>query len=152
MALSSLNPFNFGRRSRETRPSPPSAEDEQQFVEWLLRYGKDFEIYRVIYRSGIEKYVRINLDAVMKELNDHSNIQSLRDRLGKMSTFYVEEFMPIVEAQGGIRKIEPRLQADIAMLQIKLQIIQYILKYKYSDKLTAEQEKVCGPLEEIYSE
>ena len=57
---------------KKKRPSPPPVEQEEQFVEWLLRYGKEFEVYRKIYKSNIDGYVRINKEAVLKELRDHS--------------------------------------------------------------------------------
>ena len=35
------------------------------------------------------------------------------------------------------------------MLQIKLQVFNYILKYKYRDELNSMMETVCGPLEDL---
>lgn len=134
------------------RPDPPLADQERPFVEWLLRHGKDFEIYRRIYRRDVDNYVRINLDAVMKELANHPTKESLSARLGAISLLYAEEFMPLVEKSGGLPFCEPKLQAYAAMIQIKANALHYILKYKHKDKLTIAQETVTGPLEDIYSE
>ena len=141
--------------SDKKRPSPPPAEQEEQFVEWLLRYGKEFEVFRKIYRKNLEPYLRLNKNSVLEELGNFPDKESLRDRLGEISLFYMQNFMPIIEKEGGIRALgfrDTKAQASIAMLQIKLQIFHYILKYKYKDEATSDMETVCGPLENIYCE
>lgn len=132
------------------RPSPPPAEQEEQFIEWLLRYGNDFEIYRKIYKSNIDKYVSLNIAAVMKELREHNDKNRLNDRLGKMSSFYVENFTPALEESGGLLFLNTMNQAAVAGVEIKITIFHYLLKYKYRDKITILSESVCGPLEDIY--
>ena len=134
---------------RKKRPSPPPLEQEQQFVEWLLRHGKDFEVFRKIYKSDIGKYVRINKQSVLQELTKYPNKETLSDRLGYLSTFYVREFLPLVEKRGGIFFLDPQAQAHVAMLQIKVQVFHYVLKYKYRDKVTSAMETICGPLEDL---
>lgn len=134
---------------RKNRPSPPPVEQEEEFVEWLLRHGKEFGVHRKIYGRDIGKYVRINKKSVLEELQKYPNKVTLRDRLGYLSTFYMREFMPAVEERGGIFFLDPQAQAHVAMLQIKLQAFNYILKYKYRDEVTSMMETVCGPLEDL---
>lgn len=136
----------------KNRPPPPSVRQEHEFIEWLLRYGKDFDIYRAIYHRDIDKYVRINLESVRKELSNNPDSERLSDRLGAMCQFYAEQFMPLVNRKGGIHLLEPQFQAHVAMLQIKVQVLHYILKYKYNDTLTSAMEGVAGPLEDLYPE
>lgn len=134
---------------RRKRPNPPPVEQEEEFVEWLLRHGKEFGVYRKIYGRDIGKYVRINKQSVLEELAKCPNKESLSDRLGHLSTFYVREFMTAVEERGGILFLDPQSQAHVAMLQIKMQAFSYILKYKYRDEKTSMMETVCGPLEDL---
>ena len=124
-------------------------DQEPEFIEWLLRYGEEFGVYRKVYKRGIENYVRINKQSVLEELAKCPNKEALRDRLGHLSTFYLREFMPGVEERGGIFFLEPQAQAHVAMLQIKLQAFNYILKYRYHDEVTSMMETVCGPMEEL---
>ena len=131
------------------RPKPPRIDQQQQFVEWLLRYGKEFRVYRQIYKRNIEKYVDINKQSVFEELENHPDRQSLSDRLDYLSIFYAKEFMPIVEKSGGLQFLDPNAQAHVAMLQIKIQVLFYISRYKYQDKVTTLMESVCGPLEDL---
>lgn len=137
------------------RPSPPPAEQEEQFVEWLLLYEKEFEVFRKIYRKNLEPYLRLNKKSVLEELGNFPDKESLRNRLGEMSLFYAQHFMPILEKEGGISALgfrDTKTQASIAMLQIKIHILHYILKYKYKDEVTSYMETVCGPLENINCE
>jgi len=139
--------------SKEKSPSPPPAEREEQFVEWLLRYGKDFEVYRKIYKSNIETYVRTNKNAILEELRNYPDRDSISRRNGEVSIIYAEGFMPLVEGAGGIRALgfqDTQVQAYAAMALIKLNLFHYILKYKYNDKTTRYMEEICGPLENIY--
>ena len=140
--------------SDKKRPSPPPATQEEQFVEWLLLNGKEFDVFRKIYKSNLEPYLRLNKNSVIEELRNFPDKDSLSDRLGEMSVFYVQNFLPMLENAGGIRALgfrDTKAQATIAMMQIKLQIFHYILKYKYKDSITIRTESVCGPLEDIYS-
>lgn len=141
--------------SDKKHPSPPPAEQEEQFVEWLLRYGKEFEVFRKIYRENLEPYFRLNKKSVLEELGNFPDKESLSDRLGELSLLYVQDIMPILEKEGGLRALgfrDTKAQASIAMFQIKVQIFHYILKYKYKDDVTSYMETVCGPLENIYCE
>ena len=133
----------------QSRPKPPPIDQEQQFVGWLLRYGKEFGVYRRIYKRSIERYVEINMQSVLEELEKYPDRQALSDRLGHLSSFYVEEFLPFVEKSGGLQYLESKAQAHVAMLQIKIQVLFYILRYKYHDKVTTLMESICGPLEDL---
>ena len=114
-----------------------------------MQHGEEFRVYRKIYERDVGKYVRINKQSVLEELAKCPNKETLRDRLGYLSTFYAREFMPIVEKEGGVFFLDPQAQAHVAMLQIKVQVFNYILKYKYRDEVTSMMETVCGPLEEL---
>jgi hypothetical protein len=133
------------------RPSPPPVRQEREFIEWLLRYGEEFELFRQIYSRNLEGYVRNLTDAVMKELRDHPSRDELSERKGAMAVFYLKTFMPLVEKRGGLHLMEPQSQAAAATLQVKMLMMAYILKYKYSDVVTIAEEGICGPLEDIYS-
>ena len=87
--------------------------------------------------------------SVLEELAKCPNRETLSDRLGYLSTFYVKEFLPIVEERGGIFFLDSQAQAHIAMLQIKVQAFYYISKYKYRDEVTSAMETICGPLEDL---
>ncbi len=133
------------------RPNPPPADHEEEFVEWLLHYGKEFEVYRKIYKADLEKYVALNKREVMKELANYSDKDQLSDRLGKMSVFYQENCMPSVQKARGVMFLDPINQAVVAGIEIKIAIFHYVLKYKYKDMLTVLSEDICGPLEDIYN-
>ena len=63
-----------------TKPPPPSPHNERAFVEWLLRYGRDFELVRTIYGENLDSAVKIFADEAMKELREHNSHETLRAR------------------------------------------------------------------------
>ena len=70
------------------RPPPPAPDQDEAFVDWLLRYGQEFDVYRKIYVANIEKYVDINKRAVLKELRDHPDRESLNERYSAGCSLY----------------------------------------------------------------
>ena len=140
--------------NKKKRPKPPPATHEEDFVDWLLRYGEEFEIYRKIYSANIEKFVSINKAAVMKELHGYPTHESLNQRYSDGCILYTEGFMSAVEKSGGVRALglqDPQQQANVVMFQIKLLIFHYILKYKYNDAFIKHSEYLTGKTEELYS-
>ncbi|MCI0565019.1 MAG: hypothetical protein MN733_41670 [Nitrososphaera sp.] len=138
---------------KRKRPAAPPPDQDEAFVEWLLRYGQEFDTFRKIYAANIEKYVDINKRAVLKELQDHPDHESLSQRYSAGCSLYAEGFMAAVNDSGGIRALgfqDPQLQANIAMFQIKLLIFHYVLKYKYKDRVVIHSEYITGESEELY--
>jgi hypothetical protein len=99
-----------------TRPSPPSPENERALIEWLLRYGRDFELVRTIYGSNLDRVVQLFANEAEKELREHNSHEALRARNDGTHRLFVEGFFPALN--NDIRNIlflEPKRQADFMM-------------------------------------
>jgi len=49
----------------------PPVDDEDRFVEWVLRYSDDLASLRKPYKKNIDKFVELNLKSVKQELLEH---------------------------------------------------------------------------------
>jgi hypothetical protein len=122
------------------KPPAPSVDDEDRFIEWLLRYSEDLAVLRKPYKNNLDKFVEVNLKSVKKELQDHKldSARSLIDRGGEIAQFYDENFREAVDSNGGILNCPTKFQAAAVMLIIKISIMLYLAKHKYGAPIPEE--------------
>lgn len=135
-----------------TKPSPPLPHNERAFIEWLLRYGRDFELVRMIYASNLDRAVQLFANQADKELREYNSHETLRARSDYIHRLFAEGFFPAIS--NDIRNIlflEPTRQAEYMQIFVKMALLDYILLYKYKDKLLVAKETVEGlGLEKLY--
>jgi hypothetical protein len=72
------------------KPKAPPLEHQRKLIDWLLRYGEDFALYREIYSSNVERFIELFTESVEKELNANPTHAALRQRCDKCFDFYLE--------------------------------------------------------------
>lgn len=77
-----------------TGPSPPSPENERALIEWLLRYGRDFEIFRTICASSLDLTAVLFRNEAEKELRKHNSHETLRTRNDRLYKLFAQRFLP----------------------------------------------------------
>lgn len=119
---------------KKSKPELPPIENEEQVIEWLLRYSKDdvFKFLRKRYKHGFDKIIKVTIPFIMKELKDYPTGNALMVRAGDIATTYQDTFQPLIEARGGLRFCPDELLNGIIQVQIKIAILLYFLKYKYN--------------------
>jgi hypothetical protein len=134
-----------GAHEMTTKPYPPSPHNERAFIEWLLRYGRDFEPVRMIYASNLDRAVQLFANQADKELREYNSHETLRARSDYIHRLFAEGFFPAVS--NDIRNIlflEPTRQAEYMQIFVKMALLDYILLYKYKDNLLVAKETVEG--------
>ncbi len=118
---------------KKEKPPVPPLDDEDRFIEWLLRYSDDLASLRKPYKNNIDKFVELNLKSVKQELLEHklNSAEALMDRGGEIAQFYEENFRDLVELRGGILNCPAQFQAGAIMMLVKISIMLYLAKHKY---------------------
>jgi hypothetical protein len=134
------------------KPSPPSPENERAFIEWLLRFGRDFELVRTIYASDVDRVVKIFADETVKELHQYDSHEALRERNDKIRRLFHDGFFPSLNNDiSNIRFLEAVEQGRYMQIFVKMALLDYVLLYKYKDKLQVAMSQEIGlSLEPIY--
>jgi hypothetical protein len=134
-----------------TNPRAPSPENERGLIEWLIRYGRDFELVRKIYRSNLDPVTSILADAAQKELRDHNSYGSLLARSKKIRDLFLELYPSINNNILNILYLDPTNQAYYVEVYMKMTVLDYFLLYKYKDKFQAAMNRDEGlGLEKLY--
>ena len=107
---------------KKGKPPAPSVQDEDRFIEWLIRYSDELSDLRRPYKKNIDKFVDLNLKSIKKELQEHDlqSDEALLSRAGKIAIFYQENFGDKVDAYGGILNCPAQFQAGAVMMLIKI--------------------------------
>jgi hypothetical protein len=136
-----------------TKPPPPSPENERALIEWLLRYGRDFEIVRKIYAPNLARAVQIFADEAEKELREHNSHEALRARNDLIHRLFNEGFLPGLNNQvHNILFLEPVQQGRVMQVFVKASLLDYFLLYKYKDKREIAMSMANCGLEELYEQ
>lgn len=137
-----------------TKPSPPLPENERALIEWLLHYGRDFELVRKIYAPNLARAVQIFADEAVKELREHNSHEALRARSDEIHRLFDEKFLPTLDNKvHNILFLEPVEQGYYMQIFVKASLLDYFLLYKYKDLRQVAMSKMpnCG-LEELYED
>jgi phytoene dehydrogenase-like protein len=134
------------------RPSPPSPENERALIEWLLRYGRDFEIARTICASTLDLTFALFREEAEKELCEHNSHEALRARNDRSYQLFAQRFLPALKYDiRNIRFLDQTEQGYVLQLFVTMTLLDYILLYKYKDELLAAlSEETNFGLEELY--
>lgn len=125
---------------KKGKPPAPSVQDEDRFIEWLIRYSDELSDLRKPYRKNIDKFVDLSLKSINQELKEHDlhSGEALLSRAGKIAVFYQENFAEKVDAYGGILNCPAQFQAGAVMMVIKISIMLYLAKHKYGAPIPEE--------------
>jgi hypothetical protein len=118
---------------KKAKPAPPSIEDEEKLVKWLLRYADDFQPLRRPYAKNIDGFVDVNWRSMKKEIEEHDlrSPDALMMRAGEIAEYYEKNFKPLVDRSGGIDGCRPEFQAGAVMMLVKISVMLYLAKHKY---------------------
>jgi hypothetical protein len=134
------------------KPPPPSPDKERALIEWLLRYGRDFELVRTTYGSNLDRAVELLANGAEKELREHNSYEALRARSARAHQIFNEGFFPALN--NDIRNIlflEPTEQGRYMQIFTKMVLMDYFLLYKYKDPMqVAKFEETDFGLEKLY--
>jgi hypothetical protein len=135
-------------------PSPPPPANERALIEWLLRYGRDFELVRTVYPSNLDRVIQLFADEAEKELREHDSHRALRDRSDRIHELFAEGFFPALNSDiRNILSLEPTKQGHYMQIFVKMTLLDYLLLYKYKDNLQVAIGKDDGlALENLYQE
>ena len=130
------------------RSERPSVENEKDFIEWLLRYGDDFKVYRDTTRRNTNKFVAFHSEIIMGELESLADEQSLSARIVACCDEYNEKLREQVDGAGGMELLPNYINDKASLLLVKLRLMMYILRDKYNGEITAPMVDVSGPFAE----
>ena len=129
----------------QTKPSPPSPDSERALIEWLLRYGRDFELVRTMYGSNLDEAVALFANAAEKELREHNSHDALRDRNARIHQLFSEEFFPALNKDiQNIVHLDPTKQGMYMQILVKMTMLDYFLLYKYKNTLLCKYKTNCN--------
>ncbi len=127
----------------------PSVSDTEDFVEWLLRYGKDFEIFRTSSQSTLTRFVRVQSENILQEFAANGDEESLTASIIAGCADYASNYQRLVDTAGGMRNLPSHVHTKAFPLLVKLRGLMYLLHHTYGTQLTEPMLAVCDPLDEI---
>ena len=125
---------------KKKRPEPPQVDEEEKFIEWVLTYTDDLESVRKLYKSNLNKFIKINVKSVLQEIREHKLVSSdaVMDRAGEIGEFFEENFRPLIEKRGGLANCPVELRSAAAMLIVKMSALLYLAKHKFKVDIPEE--------------
>jgi len=130
------------------RSQRPPVEELSGFVEWLLRYGKDFDVFRQTLRGTVNNFVSTYTKRIAKDLDDCSDEASLTARIVQGCGEYAQ-FAALVDTAGGIQNLPSHIYDKAFPMLVELRLLMYVRNQKYRAELTPEMQAVGGPLLKI---
>ena len=120
-------------------PQRPSINDEQAFIEWMMKYDDQFNLMREYIGKKYANVIKLSVQEILHDLNTHNNGQALLNHLCVISDNF-QNIMPLIEKRGGVLNSPPEMQSAFIALTTKMTILPYFVKYKYGLSLPFEFE------------
>lgn len=139
---------NKNTRKVERSQRPP-VEELNGFVEWLLRYGQDFDVFRQTLRGTVNNFVNIYTKRISQDLNDCADEASLTARIDQGCGDYSAQFKNVVETAGGLQNLPSHIFDKVFPILVELRLLMYVRNHKYQADLTPQMLVVGGPLLKI---
>ena len=127
-------------KKAEPPPPVPSAQNEEEFVKWLLQYSGDLSPFRSLYKNNLEGFVYANWNSLKREIEEHDlrSADALMMRGGEIAEFYQQNFKHHVENRGGLHRCPTDFQAAAVIMLVKVQLMLYLAKHKYGAPIPEE--------------
>ena len=122
-------------------PQRPSIDDEQAFIEWMIRYDDQFKLFRKMVGKNLDGIIRAASQAIILEINKHRAGEALLNRLVTISEHY-QTIMSLIDKRGGVLNSPLEMQAVFYDCVTKMTIIPYFIKYKYGLSLPFDIEEL----------
>jgi hypothetical protein len=132
--------------SKVEKGQRPPVEQLGGFVEWLLRYGEDFDAYRKVVRGSMNSFISTCTQQVVKELETCADEASLTARIHEDCADFAANYQAKMETAGGLRNLPSHLSDKALPLLVRLRVMMYVRQYRYSLALTPDMLAVGGPL------
>jgi hypothetical protein len=127
----------------------PPVEELDAFVEWLLRFGADFEEYRQVLRGTMNGFVANYTPLIATEVSGCTDEAGLTRHLQAECVEYADNFKHLTDTAGGLKNLPSHLFDKVFPRLVKLRLLMYVRQQKYEVPPTAEMLAVIGPLNEI---
>lgn len=137
------------KKNKVERAQRPSVEELNGFVEWLLRYGEDFAVFRQTLRGSVNNFVDTYTRRISQDLEDCADEARLTDRINQTCGEYTEQFKSLVDTAGGIQNLPSHIYDKVFPMLVEMRLLMYVRDHKYHADLTPEMQAVSGPLLKI---
>ncbi len=127
----------------------PSIDNIDGFVEWLLRYGEDFDAYRVGAQASMGRYMKSQTANVTEALATTPDEASLSDHLAAGLDDYMTNYNTLVETSGNFQNLPTHVHARAFPLIVKLRVMMYVLQHRYQQTPSDGLLSLLGPLKAI---
>jgi hypothetical protein len=133
-AAENQNNYDFGIQKSDPIPIRPPISKEEAFVEWMLRYDEDTELFRQMISDGnLDHVVMSTTKEIIREVNENPSGEMLMDKLGTIGEYYQESLKPIIEKRRGIEFCPEEIQIVFLAFITKMLLLPYFVKYKYNE-------------------
>ena len=124
----------------------PPVEELDRFIEWLLRYGEDFDQFRQVVRGSMNNFITTYTQQAAQEVGACADEASLTARIHEDCATFAANFQTKMDTAGGLRNLPSHLFDKAFPILVRLRLLMYVRQYKYSLALTPEMLAVSGPL------
>lgn len=144
----------FWRRKDGNKPKieqsrRPPVEELEGFIEWLLRFGADFEEYRQVVRGSRNAFITSYTQIVAKDVADCADEASLTARIGEVCGDYLTNFKSRIDTAGALQNLPSHLFDKALPLLVRARALTYVRQHRYQAQPTDEMLQVLGRLNDI---
>jgi hypothetical protein len=141
--------WNRKSGNKVVRSSRPPVDELDGFVEWLLRYGTDFDEYRQVLRGTMNNFVATYTKQVSTEMASCQDEPSLTAHIDEGCTAYATQYHKLVDTAGGVRNLPSHIFDKAFPYLVRLRLLMYVRAHKYQMALTPAMLALAGPLLDI---
>lgn len=142
----------FWRRknaNKVERGRRPPVEQLDGFVEWLLRYGEDFDVFRQTLRGSVSNFVATYTKRISQALDTCADEPSLTSHIDTACGEYTLQYGAMVDTAGGLQNLPSHLYDKVFPILVELRLLMYVRGHKYQTEQTPHMLAVGGPLRDI---